>query len=105
MWKENGITKYYEYGIITNEIYKEWSGMKASEYKDYKNIRKKSLRDNMTDMEIALTDLGEVATRELTKQHKPYELKENKKYAQMLQENNVCDIWIYIFLLFFSIFF
>lgn len=83
VWKENGITKDYEYGILTNEIYKEWSGMKASEYKEYKNIRKESLRDNMTDMEIALTDLGEVATRELTKQHKPYGLEENKEIAKL----------------------
>ena len=37
--------------------------MKASEYKKYKNIRKESLRDNMTDVEVALTDLGEIATR------------------------------------------
>ena len=46
--------------------------MKASEYKAYKNIRKESLRDNMTDIEVALTNLGEVATRELTKEYKPY---------------------------------
>ena len=66
IWKESGITKDYEYGILTNEIYQEISGMKASEYKVYKNIRKESLRDNMTDIEVALTNLGEVATRELT---------------------------------------
>ena len=36
VWKENGITKNFEYGILTNEIYKEWSGMKASEYKEFK---------------------------------------------------------------------
>ena len=66
IWKESGITKDYEYGILTNEIYQEISGMKASEYKAYKNIRKESLRDNMTDIEVALTNLGEVATRELT---------------------------------------
>lgn len=51
VWKENGITKDYEYGILTNEIYKSWSGMKSSEYKEYKGIRKESLRDNMTDVE------------------------------------------------------
>ena len=51
------------------DYYKSWSGMKANEYKEYKNIRKESLRDNMTDMEIALTDLGEIATRELAKEH------------------------------------
>ena len=82
VWKENGITKDYEYGILNNEIYKSWSGMKSSEYKEYKGIRKESLRDNMTDVEIALTDLGEIATRELTKEYKPYGLEENKEMAK-----------------------
>ena len=57
--------------------------MKASEYEVYKNIRKESLRDNMTDIEVALTNLGEVATRELTKEYKPYGLEQNKKIAKM----------------------
>ena len=83
VWKDNGIKENYEYAILTNEIYKEWSGMKASEYKAYKGIRKESLRDNMTDIEVALTDLGEIATRELAKEHKPYGLEENKKIAQL----------------------
>ena len=83
VWKENGIKGNVEYAILTNEIYKSWSGMKASEYKEYKNIRKESLRDNMTDIEIALTDLGEIATRELAIEHKPYGLEENKKVAKM----------------------
>ncbi len=83
VWKENGIKQNYEYAILTNEIYQSWSGMKASEYKDYKNIRKESLRDNMTDIEVTLTDLGEIATRELAKEHRPHGLKENKKVAQM----------------------
>lgn len=83
VWKENGIKQNYEYDILTNEIYESWSGMKASEYKEYKNIRKESLRDNMTDIEVALTDLGEIATRELAKEHKPYGLKENRKIAKM----------------------
>ena len=83
VWKESGITKDYEYGILTNEIYKTWSGMKASEYKAYKGLRKESLRDNMTDIEVALTDLGEIATRELAKEHKPYGLEQNRKIAKM----------------------
>ena len=83
IWKSRGITQDYEYGILTNEIYKEWSGMKASEYKEYKGIRKESLRDNMSDIEIILTDLGEVATRELAKKYNPYGLEENKKIAIM----------------------
>ena len=82
VWKESGITKDYEYGILTNEIYKSWSGMQASEYKAYKGLRKESLRDNMTDIEVALTDLGEIATRELAKEHKPFGLEQNKRIAQ-----------------------
>ena len=81
-WKESGITKDYEFAILTNEIYKERSGMKANEYKQYKGLRKESLRDNMTDIEVALANLGEIATRELTKEYKPYGLKENKKIAK-----------------------
>lgn len=77
VWKEQGITKDYEYGILTNEIYKSWSGMKASEYKKFKGIRKESLRDNMTDIEVALTDLGELA-----KEHKPFGLEKNRQIAK-----------------------
>ena len=82
VWKENGITKNIEYAVLTNEIYQAWSGMKASEYKEFKGIRKESLRDNMTDIEVALTDLGEIATRELAKKHKPYGLEQNKEIAK-----------------------
>ena len=83
VWKENGIESSLEYAILTNEIYKEWSGMTAKEYKEYKGIRKENLRDNMTDIEVLLTDIGEVTTRELAKKKKPKGLKENKKVAKI----------------------
>ena len=57
--------------------------LKASEYKAYKGLRKESLRDNMSDIEVALTDLSEIATRELAKKHKPYGLEQNKKIAKL----------------------
>lgn len=82
IWKENGIKDNFEYAVLTNDIYKTWSGMKASEYKAHKNIRKESLRDNMTDVEVVLTDLGEIATRELAKKRKPQGLKENRRIAK-----------------------
>lgn len=81
-WQDNGITKNVEYAILTNQIYKEWSGMTASEYKKYKGIRKENLRDNMTDIEVILTDLGEVATREIAKEEHPQGLSENMKVAK-----------------------
>ena len=87
IWKEGGITKPLEYALLTNEIYKGWSGMKASEYKQYKGLRKESLRDNMTDIEVALTNIGEIATRELAKEHRPYGLRQNKEHPKGLKEN------------------
>ena len=57
--------------------------MTAREYKNFKGLKKESLRDNMSDIEIALTDLGEVATRELTKKLNSDGLNENKKVSQM----------------------
>lgn len=83
VWEESGINKPVEFAILTNEIYKSWSGMKASEYKEFKGIRKESLRDNMTNYEVILTDLGEALTREFTKEKKPYGLKENKNVAKI----------------------
>lgn len=83
VWNNNGVTEGVEYAILTNEIYKEWSGLTAKEYKQHKGLRKESLRDNMTDIEIALADLGEVATRELAKKHRPYGLEQNKEVAKM----------------------
>ena len=82
VWKENGITENYEYAMLTNEIYKTWSGMKANEYKNFKGIRKESLRDNMTDIEVILTELGEVTTRDIVRQENPQGLKENIKVAK-----------------------
>ena len=82
VWKENGINKDFEYAILTNEIYKTWSGMKANEYKNFKGLRKESLRDNMSDIEIALTDIGEITTRDIVKKEKPLGLKENMNIAR-----------------------
>lgn len=81
VWKDGGISSPMEYAMLTNEIYKGWSGMKASEYKSFKGIRKESLRDNMTDIEVALTNIGEIATRDIAKQENPQGLKENMKVA------------------------
>ena len=82
LWKDGGITKSSEYGILTNEIYKGWSGMTAKQYKSFKGLRKESLRDNMTDVEVALADLGEIATREIVKKKNPKGLNENIEVAR-----------------------
>ena len=95
VWKDNGIESNLEYAILTNDIYKEWSGMTAKEYKHYKGLRKESLRDNMSDIEIALADIGELTTRELARKHRPVGFKENRKIAKeggMVASNTRKDI-------------
>ena len=82
VWKENGITEGKEFAILTNEIYKTWSGMTAKEYKEYKGLRKESLRDNMDNIEVSLTDISEEVTKRLAKKTKPKGLKENIKVAR-----------------------
>ena len=83
IWKENGIKDNIEYAILTNEIYKEWSGMTAKEYKQYKGLRKENLRDNMDNIELILTDLSEEATKRIAAKQKPNGLNENIKVARM----------------------
>ena len=81
VWKENGITESKEFAILTNEIYKTWSGMTAKEYTEYKGLRKESLRDNMDNIEVSLTDISEEITKRLARKTKPKGLKENLKVA------------------------
>lgn len=81
IWKDGGITESKEYEILTNEIYKEWSGMTAKQYKSFKGLRKESLRDNMDNIELILTDLSEEATKRIASKQKPQGLTENIKVA------------------------
>ena len=57
--------------------------MTAKEYKQYKGLRKESLRDNMDNIEIILTDLSEETTKRLSEKHKPHGLEQNKEVARM----------------------
>lgn len=77
VWKANGVNEGYEYAVLTNEIYKSWSGMTAKEYKQYKGLRKENLRDNMDSIEVTLADLREEATKRLAAKKRPQGLKGN----------------------------
>ena len=68
--------------MLTDEIYKTWSGMTSREYKNSKGLTKESLRDNMSDIEVILTDLGEVSTRDIAVNEHPIGLSENIKVAR-----------------------
>ncbi len=82
VWKDGGIESNLEFAMLTNEIYKNWSGMTAKQYKQHKGLRKEFLRDNMTDIEVVLTDLGELATRDIALSEHPEGLNENINVAR-----------------------
>lgn len=69
-WSERGARVGVDYAILTNEIYKSGFGITASEYKDIKQIHEsQNLRDSMTNIELALTNLGEAAAVEIHKKN------------------------------------
>ena len=69
-WQRSGV-EGQQYASLTDIIYREWSGFSAKEYKQYKGLHKENLRDNMTNLEIALNMLAEATTTELSKQENP----------------------------------
>jgi prophage antirepressor-like protein len=81
-WYEHGIDQPLEFAVLTDTILKTWSGKTTKEYKEYKDLKKENLRDNMTQMELLLTMLSEETTKELVKQHNPQGLAQNKNIAE-----------------------
>ncbi len=84
-WKERGITEQRDYAILTAEISKATFGMTPSEYKVLKNLPTKSkvnLRDNMDDLELIFTMLGERMTTEISKNEEPDTFNKNKAVAK-----------------------
>lgn len=80
-WKRGGLADD-KYGLLTDFITKQWSGMKTREYKDFKGLKKESLRDNMTNIELALNTLAEASTTEISKQQNPETLGEHINVAK-----------------------
>jgi hypothetical protein len=70
-WDNRGIQKGQEYAILTDEITKAWSGFTTRQYKEYKDLKKESLRDNMSNLELVLNMLAEATTTEISKEKKP----------------------------------
>jgi hypothetical protein len=81
-WDNRGIKKGLEYAILTDEITTAWAGLTTKEYKEFKDLKKENLRDNMTNLELVLNMLAETSTTELSKKHKPKTLTENKIIAR-----------------------
>ena len=81
-WNRTGVEEAYQYATLTDIITKEWSGFKTKEYKQFKGLKKESLRDNMTNVELALNILAEASTTEISKEKDPSGFEENKVVAK-----------------------
>jgi hypothetical protein len=80
-WERRGVQKGQEYATLTDIITQGWSGMTTKQYKSFKGLKTESLRDNMTNLELALNTLAEATTAELSKEHKPSTIQENRNVA------------------------
>ena len=81
-WQRSGITEHKDFAILTNVLTQAWSGMTTGQYKKFKGLTKENLRDNMTNIELALNTLAEVATTEYSRQSNPQTMEESKRVAQ-----------------------
>ena len=81
-WHRSGIHEPRDFAILTNVLTKAWSGMTTGEYKRHKGLTKENLRDNMTNVELALNTLAEVATTEIARQRQTKGMKESRDAAQ-----------------------
>lgn len=81
-WQDHGVKEGKEYAILTNEISRAWCGMTTREYKEFKNLKKENLRDNMSTTELILNMLAEVATKDITNADHPEKIEEHIQVAK-----------------------
>jgi len=81
-WKRAGVEEGQQFASLTDIITKEWSGMTTRQYKNHKGLKKENLRDNMTNVELALNMLAEASTTEISKQKNPQGFQESKEVAK-----------------------
>ncbi len=81
-WEKRGVKEGAEFAILTNEITKAWTGLTTKEYKNLKGLKKESLRDNMTNLELVLNMLAEASTTAISNKEEPKDFEENKKVSK-----------------------
>lgn len=81
-WQKGGIKEPQDFATLTNILTETWSGKTVKEYKKYKSLTKENLRDNMTNIEVALNMLAEVSTTVFAKKHSPSGYEENAKITE-----------------------
>ncbi len=81
-WKKRGLEEDVHFATLTDIIYKTWADKTAKEYKQYKDLKKENLRDNMTNAELILNMLAELSTKQISESTNPESLDEHAQVAQ-----------------------
>ena len=81
-WDRAGVKEGQQYASLTDIITKGWSGKTTKQYKQYKGLKKESLRDNMTNIELALNTLAEASATEICKARNPKGFKQSAEVAR-----------------------
>jgi len=81
-WEKRGVKQGDEFAILTDDITLAWAGMGTRDYKNFKGLKKETLRDNMTNLELVLNMLAETATTEISEKREPKSFPENRKVAR-----------------------
>lgn len=80
-WTRTGAKDTRDYATLTNILTRAWSGKTVKEYREFKHLHKENLRDNMTNIELALNQLAEVSATALSKAKNPSGMSETKRVA------------------------
>ena len=81
-WDRAGVKQGQQYASLTDIITKEWSGKTTRQYKQFKGLKKESLRDNMTNTELILNMLAESAATDLSREQNPKGYSQSAKVAK-----------------------
>lgn len=81
-WDKAGVQRGQEYAALTDLMSRVWSGMATREYKQHKGLKKENLRDNMTNTELVLSMLAEVAATDISQVRQPEGFEQSAEVAQ-----------------------
>ncbi|MDR2622868.1 MAG: hypothetical protein LBC48_09910, partial [Dysgonamonadaceae bacterium] len=81
-WKSKGVQEGVQFATLTDIIYKTWANKTTKEYKQFKNLKKENLRDNMTNTELVLSMLAELSTKQISEASYPESFDEHSQVAK-----------------------
>ena len=81
-WDKAGVQKGREYAALTDLMSRTWSGLSIRDYKQHKGLKKENLRDHMTNTELVLNMLAEVAATDIAQVRQPQGFAESAQAAQ-----------------------